>query len=54
VTDDGRLSTDDETVFLWLRRRFIAGFFVAVPLIISVAARFMARMTTSFGERVRL
>jgi uncharacterized membrane protein len=25
-------------MFLWLRRRFIAGFFVAVPLLISVAA----------------
>jgi uncharacterized membrane protein len=42
---------------LWLRRSFIAGFFVTVPLVISVAAfiwtfRFVDGLTTPLSERL--
>jgi uncharacterized membrane protein len=41
----------------WLRRAFIAGFFVTVPLVVSVVAivwvfRFADRMTSGLGERL--
>ncbi len=41
----------------WLRRSFIAGFFVTVPLVVSVVAivwvfRFADRLTSGLGERL--
>jgi len=41
----------------WLRRSFIAGFFVTVPLVVSVVAivwafRFADRLTSTVGERL--
>jgi uncharacterized membrane protein len=41
----------------WLRRSFIAGFFVTVPLVVSVVAivwmfRFLDHMTSGLGERL--
>lgn len=41
----------------WLRRSFIAGFFVTVPLVVSVVAivwaiRFADRVTSTLGERL--
>jgi uncharacterized membrane protein len=41
----------------WLRRSFIAGFFVTVPLVVSVVAivwafRFADRVTSALGERL--
>lgn len=41
----------------WLRRSFIAGFFVTVPLVVSVVAivwafRFADRITSALGERL--
>ena len=44
-------------MWLWLRRRFLAGFFVTVPLFISVAALIwifgiVDGLTTPFYDRV--
>jgi uncharacterized membrane protein len=44
-------------VFQWLRRSFIAGFFVTVPLVVSVTAlvwafQFADRVTRALGERL--
>jgi uncharacterized membrane protein len=44
-------------MFGWLRRAFIAGFFVTVPLVVSVVAivwvfRFADRLTSGLGERL--
>ena len=41
----------------WLRRRFLTGFFVTVPLVVSVVAivwvvRWADRVTSGLGERV--
>jgi uncharacterized membrane protein len=45
------------SVLAWLRRSFIAGFFVTVPLVVSVVAivwafRFLDRMTSAVGGRL--
>ena len=44
-------------MFQWLRRSFIAGFFVTVPLVVSVVAiiwafRFADGITRAIGERL--
>ena len=44
-------------MFQWLRRSFMAGFFVTVPLVVSVVAivwafRFADRVTSALGERL--
>jgi uncharacterized membrane protein len=41
----------------WLRRRFVTGFFVTVPIVVSVVAivwvvRWADRVTSGLGERV--
>src|SRR5688572_15567316 len=44
-------------MWAWLRRSFIAGFFVTVPLVVSVVAiawvfRFLDRVTSAVGQRM--
>ncbi|HUL71984.1 MAG TPA: DUF502 domain-containing protein [Vicinamibacterales bacterium] len=44
-------------MFAWLRRSFVTGFFVTVPLVVSVVAivwtfRFADRLTSGLGERL--
>ena len=56
VQREARVITFDVDV-AWLRRSFVTGFFVTVPLVVSVVAivwpfRFADRLTSGLGERL--